>query len=123
MIAWGLRCTAERGGYHARCNLETPNMENEKIYPIGKAIVGGTWLVATACFFPPLESSAIGGFGRSLFGVLAVVHLVECVAFLGVLRKSPRPLAGELWQTFLFGVVHVSKLRAELGESKAESPQ
>jgi len=25
--------------------------------------------------------------------------IVECVAFLGVLRKSPRPLFGELWQT------------------------
>ena len=94
-------------------------MENEKIYPIGKAIVGATWLIATACFFPPLESTSLAGFGRSLFGVLAVVHLVECVAFLGVLRRSPRPLAGELWQTFLFGVVHVSKLRAELAETEA----
>lgn len=93
-------------------------MENEKIYPIGKAIVGGIWLVATACFFPPLESSSLSGFGRTLFGVLVVVHLVECIAFLSVLRRSPRPLAGELWQTFLFGIVHVSALRAELGKAK-----
>jgi uncharacterized protein YhhL (DUF1145 family) len=92
-------------------------MENERIYSVGKGIVGATWLIATACFFPPLESSAIGGFGRSLFWVLAVVHAVECVAFLKVLRQSPRPLLGELWQTFLFGIVHVSMLRAELGES------
>jgi uncharacterized protein YhhL (DUF1145 family) len=106
------------GSYHAGRNLETRNMENEKIYPIGKAIVGLTWLIATACFFPPLESSSLAGFGRSLFMVLAVVHLVECVAFLGVLRRSPRPLIGELWQTFLFGIVHVSMLRAELGETK-----
>lgn len=93
-------------------------MENEKIYPIGKAIIGITWLLATACFFPPLETSSFGGFGRSLFGVLAVVHAVECIAFLGVLKKSPRPLIGELWQTFLFGVVHVSMLRAELAENE-----
>jgi uncharacterized protein YhhL (DUF1145 family) len=93
-------------------------MENVRIYPIGKGIVGVTWLFATACFFPPLESSSLGGLGRSLFSVLAVVHLVECVAFLSVLRRSPRPLAGELWQTFLFGIVHVSMLRAELGETK-----
>ncbi len=93
-------------------------MEIERIYPIGKVIVGAAWLAATACFFPPLESSSFGALGRSLFGVLAVVHLVECVAFLGVLRRSPRPLAGELWQTFLFGIVHVSKLRAELEEAK-----
>ena len=93
-------------------------METEKIYPIGKAIIGITWLLATACFFPPLETSSVGGFGRSLFGVLAVVHAFECIAFLGVLKKSPRPLIGELWQTFLFGVVHVSMLRAELAENE-----
>ncbi len=95
-------------------------MENEKIYPIGKAIVGATWLLATACFFPPLESSALGGFGRSLFAVLAIVHAIECIAFLKVLKQSPRPLAGELWHTFLFGIVHVSALRAELAESKGQ---
>jgi uncharacterized protein YhhL (DUF1145 family) len=94
-------------------------MENEKIYPIGKAIVGVTWLFATACFFAPLETSSFGGLGRSLFGVLAVVHAVECVAFLSVLKRSPRPLLGELWQTFLFGVVHVSMLRAELAENES----
>lgn len=94
-------------------------MENEKIYPIGKAIIGATWLLATACFFPPLESHSLGGFGRSLFGVLAAVHAVECIAFLGVLKKSPRPLIGELWQTFLFGIVHISELRAELAENES----
>lgn len=96
------------------------NQETEKIYSIGKAIVGATWLLATACFFPPLESSSLAGFGRSLFGVLAIVHAIECVAFLGVLRTSGRPLAGELWQTFLFGIVHVSALRAELAATKTD---
>lgn len=89
-------------------------MEQKSVYPIGKAVIGATWLLATACFFPPLESASFAGFGRTLFGVLAVVHLVECVAFLGVLKKSPRPLLGELWQTFLFGVVHISIVRAEI---------
>ena len=93
-------------------------MDNVSIYSIGKVILGVTWLVATACFFPPLETSSIGEFGRSLFVVLAIVHLFECVAFLGVLRRSGRPLVGELWQTFLFGIVHVSIVRAELGDSK-----
>ncbi len=89
-------------------------MENTNLYSIAKAIIGATWLLATACFFPPLESTSLAAFGRTLFTVLAVVHGVECIAFLGVLRKSPRPLAGELWQTFLFGIVHVSILRNEL---------
>ena len=85
----------------------------EGIYPVGKAIIGIAWLFATACFFAPLDTTSIGPGGRALFGVLAVVHAMECVFFLGVLRKSPRPLIQELWQTFLFGIVHVSILRAE----------
>lgn len=96
-------------------------MENTNLYSIAKAIIGATWLLATACFFPPLESGALAGFGRTLFAVLAVVHAVECVAFLSVLRKSPRPLAGELWQTFLFGIVHVSIVRNEIAAGEGQS--
>jgi uncharacterized protein YhhL (DUF1145 family) len=84
------------------------------LHAIAKATLGAIWLVTTACFFTPLESASLAGFGRTLFGVLAVVHLVECVAFLGVLRQSARPLAENLWQTFLFGIVHVSTVRAEI---------
>ena len=91
-------------------------MPNKSLYSIGKVVMGATWLMATACFFPPLESASLGPLGRSLFGVLAVVHLVECVAFLNVLKQSPRPLAGELWLTFLFGIVHVSAVRSEITE-------
>ena len=89
-------------------------MQHNTLLGIAKSVVGSTWLMTTACFFPPLAASGIGGFGRTLFVVLAVVHLIECIAFLGVLRKSPRPLAEELWQTFLFGVIHVSVLRKQL---------
>ena len=39
---------------------------SESIYPIGKIIIGVTWLFATASFFPPLETTAAGGFGRML---------------------------------------------------------
>ncbi len=95
-------------------------MENNNIYPIGKAMIGVTWLLATACFFEPLASSAYGTFGRTLFGVLFVVHLVECIAFLGLLRKSPRPLPGELWQTFLFGIVHISIVRKEVAAAETQ---
>lgn len=90
--------------------------KENSLITLSKILVGSTWLFATACFFAPLETTSVGGFGRTLFVVLAVVHVVECVAFLGVLRKSPRPLAGELWQTFLFGIVHVSAVRREIAE-------
>ncbi|MBY0401560.1 DUF1145 domain-containing protein [Myxococcota bacterium] len=89
-------------------------MQPNVLFGFSKAVIGATWLIATACFFAPLRDVPLGGFGRTLFGVLAVVHLVECVAFLGVLRKSGRPLAEELWQTFLFGIVHVSMVRRQI---------
>ncbi len=85
-------------------------------YPVGKIFLGIVWLFATACFFPPLGGASFAPFGRSLFGVLTVVHLIECVAFLSVLKQSGRPLMGEIWQTFLFGIVHVSILRREIAE-------
>ena len=92
--------------------------ELEGIYPIGKAVLGIVWLFGTACFFPPLETASLGSLGRNLFMVLAITHAIECVAFIGTLRRSPRPLIGELWQTFLFGIVHISTLRRELGDSR-----
>lgn len=91
--------------------------KEEGIYPIGKAVIGATWLFATACHFPPLVTSQVGAFGQTLFWVLAIVHAVECLLFLNVLRQSSRPLLGELWQTFLFGIVHVSIVRRELAAS------
>ncbi|MAG31589.1 MAG: hypothetical protein CL908_11945 [Deltaproteobacteria bacterium] len=91
------------------------------LYRIAKIVIGATWLFAVACFFPPLATKEIGSLGQSLFWVLAVVHAVECVLFLNVVKRSRRPLAGELWQTFLFGIVHVSLLRRELAED-ADSP-
>ena len=93
----------------------------EKRHAIAKALIGSTWLLATACFFPPLETRPLAEFGRTLFGVLAVVHVVECIAFLGVLRKSARPLAENLWQTFLFGIVHVSIVRGEIEASGGQA--
>jgi len=96
-------------------------MEANSIYPIGKIVIGTLWLFATACFFPIFESQEFVGFGQTLFGVLAVVHAFECIAFLGVLKQSPRPLAGELWQTFLFGIVHVSIVRREIEQGKGSS--
>ncbi len=96
-------------------------MQPTSLQAIGKAVIGSTWLLATACFFPPLETHPLAAFGRTLFGVLAVVHAVECIAFLGVLRKSARPLAENLWQTFLFGIVHVSIVRGEIESSGGQA--
>lgn len=96
-------------------------MEKNSLYSVGKIVIGTAWLFATASFFPIFSSQEFVGFGRTLFGVLAVVHTVECIAFLGVLKQSPRPLLGELWQTFLFGIVHVSIVRREIEQGAGSS--
>jgi uncharacterized protein YhhL (DUF1145 family) len=93
---------------------ERTAMPQNTLLAIAKALVGATWLIAAACFFAPLANGPLGSFGRTLFVVLSLVHAVECVVFLPVLRRSKRPLAEELVHTFLFGVVHVSILRKQL---------
>lgn len=89
-------------------------MQSNPLLGVAKATIGATWLIATACFFSPLREAPLGGLGRTLFVVLSAVHLIECAAFLPVLRKSARPLPEELWQTFLFGIVHVSAVRKQI---------
>jgi uncharacterized protein YhhL (DUF1145 family) len=41
---------------------------------------------------------------------MLLVHGVECLVFLGRLRRGPGPLPGQLAQTLLFGYVHVREL-------------
>ena len=50
--------------------------ETSPAYPVGKAVLGVTWLLATACFFPPLDGAAIAPLGRSLFVVLAITPVI-----------------------------------------------
>lgn len=98
---------------------DTPRPPDEPLFGIAKWVIAVTWLVGAASFFPPLRATSLGGFGRMLFVALSVVHAVECIGFLPVLRRSRRPLAEELWQTFLFGIVHVSALRREQDGDKS----
>ena len=81
-----------------------------------KKIVGAVWILALlgAVFASP----TLAGPSRFVLGVLVVAHLVECVVFLPKLKRAPGPLAGHLWQTFLFGIAHVRGLPA--GEGAAE---
>ena len=83
-----------------------------------------TWLVAAIGFLFPADT-AFGLGGRSLFGLLAVVHAVECVLFYGTLKRTGRPLPLELLQTMFFGVIHYAEAKAivEAGDAAANSAE
>ncbi len=70
-----------------------------------------TWAAAAVCLFLPGEGGPVA-LGRWLFGILAVVHAIECVVFYRLLSDAPGGLASNLLQTLVFGVLHVSEVRA-----------
>lgn len=76
-----------------------------------KLVVLSAWFVAAAGMLFP-DTSVFGLLGRGLFVLLAVVHAVECAVFLKTLKRTGRPLALELLQTMLFGVVHFAEAKA-----------
>jgi uncharacterized protein YhhL (DUF1145 family) len=71
-----------------------------------KLAVIALWLVAAASFLLP-EGSSLAYWGHRLFFGLVIVHAIECLVFLPRLRAAGGSLANHLWNTFVFGVVHV----------------
>ncbi len=71
------------------------------------------WLVAAGGFLMPEDTGLAAALRLAFVGLLAV-HAVECVIFLPALRASGRPLAGQLLQVLVFGVVHYGILQQEM---------
>lgn len=82
-----------------------------------KKILLGVWIFAALSFLPPFAGMGIAPLGRNLFGLLLVIHAIECVVFLGTLRSTGRPLANELLKTLVFGVLHYREIKLEQGGS------
>ena len=93
-------------------------MPNQTLILASKLLVLATWFVAAAGFLYP-ETSQFGRVGRSLFALLAAVHALECVLFYRTLAKSGRPIVLELLQTFFFGVIHYSEVKAIVAANEA----
>ncbi len=72
------------------------------------------WLFAGACFFFPLYYTAVGPFGRAVFGLLLAVHLVEFVVFLGLYRRAGGSLWRHFHRTVVFGVLHKAETEQQL---------
>ncbi len=67
------------------------------------------WLLALSAVVLP-GTALMFTVGRWLFWALLGVHALECVVFFARLRKAPGSLAGHLFNTMLFGIVHVRTL-------------
>lgn len=74
-----------------------------------KLLILGVWILC-------LVAVLMGGGGwflglcRRVFWFMIVVHGIECLVFLGRLRRAPGPLASHLAETLLFGFLHVREL-------------
>lgn len=82
-----------------------------------------TWGLGIASFFVPEGASLapLARTGRLVLLGLAVVHAIECVAFLPAMRKLGEPLLPELGKTFVFGVLHYASVRQRLDAREAET--
>ena len=79
------------------------------------------WLFAGACFFFPLYYTGVGGFGRTLFGLLLAVHLVEFFVFLGLYRRAGGSLWRHFHRTVVFGVLHKAETEQQLAAAGSSS--
>ena len=61
------------------------------------------WILSAACFLLP-GGNLLVLIGRGLFGLLVVVHAVECLVFLPRLKALPGSLNAHLFNTFLYGM-------------------
>jgi uncharacterized protein YhhL (DUF1145 family) len=75
------------------------------------------WLFAGASFFWPLYYMGAGDFGRTLFGLLLAVHLVEFFVFLGLYRRAGGSLWRHFHRTLVFGIIHKAEIERRLAIS------
>jgi len=68
------------------------------------------WVLSIGAFFVPADSTAVSVLrGVAIF--LAVAHIIEIAVFWKVLKQAPGSLGGHIFNTFLFGVIHVGPLK------------
>ena len=64
------------------------------------------WIFAAASFFFPLYYTDAGALGRTLFGLLIAVHLVEFPLFMKTYREAGGTLLSHFPRHMAFGVVY-----------------
>ncbi len=64
------------------------------------------WILAGASFFFPLYYTSAGALGRTLFGLLIAIHLVEFPIFAKTYREAGGSLLSHFPRHMAFGVVY-----------------
>lgn len=64
------------------------------------------WIFAAASFFFPLYYTDAGALGRTLFGLLLAVHLVEFPLFMKTYQEAGGSLLSHFPRHMAFGVVY-----------------
>ena len=82
--------------------------ESQVLY--AKWALGVLWLFAVASFFMPAGSGA-RSFGQLVFWLMLVAHAFECVIFWRILRRTGKPIVGQIVQIVLFGIVHYQTIK------------
>lgn len=85
-----------------------------------KAALVLLWLAALAGFFVQIQTTA-ALVARGIFVGLVVIRSIQWLAFRNLLEGSPNGTIGDLTGTFLFGMLHVQEVRAEVEAKSSES--
>jgi len=82
-----------------------------------KKILVGVWIFAALSFIPPFANGSFASFGRSVFGIMFAIHVIECIVFLGTLRSTGQPLLNEFAKTMVYGVLRYQEIKLGEGSS------
>ncbi|MEE3328286.1 MAG: hypothetical protein VX252_13190 [Myxococcota bacterium] len=84
---------------------------------MARTVVILVWIFAVASFFFPLYYTDAGALGRTLFGLLIAIHLIEFPLFMKTYREAGGSLLSHFPRHMAFGVVY----RAEVMQDTASS--
>jgi hypothetical protein len=85
---------------------------------IAKITVNVTWLFAmSAFFFPVYYWGWVGGLGRTLFWLLASVHLIEFAVFFKLYQSTGEGLFGHFIKHMVYGVIYKTEVEQRLAET------
>ncbi|MAI81030.1 MAG: hypothetical protein CL917_18970 [Deltaproteobacteria bacterium] len=91
-------------------------MYSPKQLKIARTVVLAVWIFAAASFFFPLYYTDFGGVGRTLFGLLIAVHLIEFPIFMNTYRETEGSLLSHFPKHMAYGVVYHAEVKQKLNQ-------
>ena len=93
-------------------------MQTNPMLLAGKVLLTIMWVAAAGSLFMPGDAMVLRVLRLIFWGTLGV-HLVECAIFFKPLQKTGRPLAPNLVQILLYGVVHWASVQESAPSDEA----